>query len=95
MLVDDQPMEFVDEQVKFVLALNLVMLLREYLLLNFWLPYLVDSREQKDDTYEDHFRLTLVIQTVEGFGEQNVQCKPQVNEPACSEQNGSSIVVVW
>ena len=35
MLVNDQPMEFVDEKVKLVLALNLIMLLREYLLLNF------------------------------------------------------------
>ena len=76
MLVNDQPMEFVDEKVKLVLALNLIMLLREYLLLNFWLPYLVNSWEQKNDTYEDNFRLTLVIQTVEGFGEQHVHCKP-------------------
>lgn len=76
MLVNDQPMEFVDEKVKLVLALNLIMLFREYLLLNFWLPYLVNSREQKNDTYEDNFRLTLVIQTVEGFGEQHVHCKP-------------------
>ena len=35
MLVNDQPMEFVDEKVKLVLALNLIMLFREYLLLNF------------------------------------------------------------
>jgi hypothetical protein len=66
----------VDEEVDLELGSDLVVLLREDLLLDLELPQLVSRREDQDGAHHDHVGLTLVGGRLERLYEQDVDRQP-------------------
>ena len=55
----------------------------------------MDCWEEKDNPYYDYDRLALVGHSFKGLGQQDVQCKPQIDEPASTKQHTCSTIVIW
>jgi hypothetical protein len=61
MLVNDQSVNFMDENIKFELTFDFIMLFVEDFILDFVFSYLFSSREDKNYPDYDHYALALIV----------------------------------
>lgn len=72
MLIDDESIEFVDEDVEFVLTLDLIMLLVKDLLLNLVVSDLSSRWIDQNKPYDDHDALAFIGHLLKCFSEEYV-----------------------
>jgi hypothetical protein len=73
MLVNDQSVEFMNENIELVFTLDLIMLLVKYLLFNFLVSYLLGHWENQNHSNDDYDRLALIIDTLKSLCQEDVK----------------------